>query len=378
MNTHFIEPLDVLFLRGNRLFGEPGSYGESMIPPWPSVAAGAIRAAILARDYDERDIAAFKAGRKPHGTLGTPVEPGGFRLIDFQLAWHGDSGKGALERLYPLPADLVASTDTRHEIVLHALRPLTPDSGIESSIPTRDLPVMAQHQRIKPATGLWLNARGMEEWLSGRMPDPKAHLVASQRLWSVDERVGIGLHRETRRADDGKLFTAQAVAMKDGVGFLVTVVEDSLADGTIVRFGGDGRGAVVRDTQEAPLPAGDLEAIARSGRCRLILTAPGIFPLGWLPAGCKPDRCFDLLGVRGRVVCAAVPRAEVISGWDLARWRPKPAHRAAPAGTVYWIEALEATPEQLRKLVDHGLWPESGYDASRRVEGFNRCTIASY
>ncbi len=33
--TTFIEPLDVLFLRGNKLFGDPGSHGESLIPPWP-------------------------------------------------------------------------------------------------------------------------------------------------------------------------------------------------------------------------------------------------------------------------------------------------------------------------------------------------------
>ncbi len=35
----FIEPLDVLLLRGNKLFGDPGSHGEALIPPWPSVAA---------------------------------------------------------------------------------------------------------------------------------------------------------------------------------------------------------------------------------------------------------------------------------------------------------------------------------------------------
>jgi CRISPR-associated protein Cmr3 len=46
--TLFIEPLDVLFLRGNKLFGDPGSFGESLVPPWPSVAAGAIRSALLA------------------------------------------------------------------------------------------------------------------------------------------------------------------------------------------------------------------------------------------------------------------------------------------------------------------------------------------
>ena len=84
------------------------------------------------------------------------------------------------------------------------------------------------------------------------------------------------------------------------------------------------------------------------------------------------------MGIRGRLVCAAVPRAEVISGWDLARWQPKPAQRAAPAGSVYWLEELEATPVQLGKLADHGLWPESGYASQRRAEGFNRFVFATY
>ena len=48
LETRFLEPLDVLFLRGNQLFGEAGSYGEALMPPWPSVAAGAIRSRILA------------------------------------------------------------------------------------------------------------------------------------------------------------------------------------------------------------------------------------------------------------------------------------------------------------------------------------------
>ena len=42
ITTHFIEPLDVLFLRGNQLFGEPGSYGEALMPPWPCVYLGCL------------------------------------------------------------------------------------------------------------------------------------------------------------------------------------------------------------------------------------------------------------------------------------------------------------------------------------------------
>ncbi|MCZ7627149.1 MAG: hypothetical protein M5R38_16520 [Candidatus Methylomirabilis sp.] len=63
--------------------------------------------------------------------------------------------------------------------------------------------------------------------------------------------------------------------------------------------------------------------------------------------------------VRARLVSAAVPRAQVISGWDLAQRRPKAALRAAPMGTVYWLEAPNADGQALvaalRKLVEKGV-----------------------
>ena len=102
---------------------------------------------------------------------------------------------------------------------------------------------------------------------------------------------------------------------------------------------------------------------------------------GWLPTGVTRagdgGYDFDLHGVHGRLVCAAVPRAEVASGWDLAQWQPKPAQRAAPAGSVYWLDELEATPDALCALVEQGLWPE-GAEAGRRAEGFNRVCLAAW
>ena len=93
----------------------------------------------------------------------------------------------------------------------------------------------------------------------------------------------------------------------------------------------------------------------------------------------KRDYRFELQGVKGQLVAAAVPRAEVVSGWDLAQKQPKPAQRVAPTGSVYWIEDLEATPEGLRKLAERGLWTEGEYaNSTRRPEGFNRFTFAAY
>jgi CRISPR-associated protein Cmr3 len=378
VNSVFIEPLDVLALRGNKLFGEPGSYGESLIPPWPSAAAGAIRSAILAQDAfaQNRDPAHFARGQWVHPALGTPNEPGPFTVAAFHLARRcGDR----VEPLFAPPADLVVEP-TANGRAVRRMRPTVPATGLTASNGFSSLPVLAQNDRIKPVLGLWLTVPGWRAYLSGK-PIATDHLVAGDQLWAYDLRIGIGLSPATRHVEEGKLFSAKMVAFKEDVGFLARVAGTELrGDGTL-RFGGDGRGAriLVVDT-EWPLP--DYDSIAREKRARLVLTTPGIFEGGWLPTGISRSAegtyHFDLHGVRARLVCAAVPRAEVVSGFDLASWRPKPAMRAAPTGSVYWLDGIEGAPEALSKLAEIGLWPGELYNDPRRAEGFNRVSLAAY
>lgn len=409
--TRFIEPLDVLFLRGNKLFGDPGSYGDALVPPWPSTIAGALRSRLLA---DEGvDLTAFARGEFDHPHLGTPARPGPFVVTAFHLARrHGD---GRVEPLMSLPADLVVSQDATGGLKVQSLNP-TPltagTAGLATSAPFRTLPVLAAPTRDKPLSGFWLDEAGWRAYLAGRTPAP-ANLVGTRDLWALDPRVGVGLENATGRAADGKLFTVQAVAMvKRGhplgspadehsqgprlaaydLGFVATVTGAALPRGGTLRLGGDGRAAAM-SVCETRLPEPDYEALASGHRCRLVLTTPGIFgsppadpargeASGWLPPGIRRQEDggyrFTLGGVRARLTCAAVPRAEVISGWDLAHWRPKPAQRAVPAGAVYWLEELDATPEDLRKLVTAGLWDPECHDAQRRTEGFNRFSFAAY
>jgi CRISPR-associated protein Cmr3 len=79
-----------------------------------------------------------------------------------------------------------------------------------------------------------------------------------------------------------------------------------------------------------------------------------------------------------RLACAAVPRAEIVSGWDLAQRQPKPAQRVAPAGSVYWLDELDATPQALGKLAEQGLWAAADENPQRRAEGFNRFSFAAW
>ena len=383
---HFIEPLDVLFLRGNKLFGDRGSHGESLMPPWPSAAAGALRSQLLA--HEGVDLAAFGKGQINHPSLGTPTAPGPFALTDFSLSHQLPDG--TLQTLHALPADLVVTEkDTPpnsqagkakpHHI--QSLRPQAPHPGLLSSGGFAQVPVLAETERRKAASGLWLSQQGWQRYLNGQLPSAEQDLVKTSELWAIDSRVGIGLNSSTRSADDGKLFTTQAVAFKPGVGFVASVRGAALPTQGTLRLGGDGRAASSQSVAHQA-PQADLQAIAALGRCRVVLTTPGLFANGWLPNGFHlaedGHHWLTMPGVRARLVCATVPRSETVSGWDLANWQPKAALRSAPSGSVYWLDQIQATPEALGKLADNGFWSEACEDTHRRAEGFNRFAFAAY
>ena len=374
-HSRFIEPLDVLILRGNRLFGEPGSYGEALIPPWPSVAAGALRSRMLADSAI--DLNAFARGEVEHPELGTPSQPGSFTLTAFQLARR--KADGYHEPLFAPPADLTIEEDGEGQPSGQLASATELSAALASSMPLPLHPVLAQRKRGKPTGGYWLTQAGFEAYLNGQPPSPE-DLVKSSDLWRIDERIGVGLSSEQRRADDGKLFSTRAIAFSKDVGFVVHISGATPPKNGLLRLGGDGRGAALH-ASDSRLPVADFTALSQERRCRLVLTTPGLFTHGWLPNGVTREGDgyrFDLHGVRGKLVCAAVPRAEVVSGWDLARWSPKSAQRVAPIGSVWWLDDLDATPQALEKLASEGLWGSPCEDSHRRAEGFNRITLAHW
>ncbi len=381
--TLFIEPLDVLILRGNKLFGDPGSFGESLVPPWPSVAAGAIRSALLA--HKQVDLKLFACRQVRDAELGTPEQPGPFRVMDFRVARRFADGR--IEPLYAPPADLVIRRKPDGSLECARMKPQDLPDGISSSAVTKLHAVLPERERSKPEGGYWLTHEGWLAYLRGDNLDANRHLVRTNDLWALDTRVGIGLEAAKRSAAEGKLFTVQAIAMRKrhhgngsdyDVGFLAEVEGATIPESLMLRFGGDGRAARACVVSSIPSEPDLAEQIVQARRCRMILTSPGIFPSGWLPTGVTQtaprEIHFELHGVKATLVCAAVPRCEVVSGWDLAKWQPKPAQRVAPTGSVYWLDQLEATAQQLRDLAAEGLWSHPSQDAARRAEGFNRFT----
>lgn len=339
MTTLFLEPLDVLYLRGNKHFADAGAHGEALMPPWPSLAAGAIRSRLMADGHALERLADF-------------------RLTDFGLGQ--TTADGRVEALLPLPADVMVTNEALDDA--RYATPTVLPAGVASSHALPQLPVFCLDKPVKPIGNLWLHAAGITAWQAGA-PILADHLLRSNQLWQIDARLGIALDAQKRSAADSKIYTTETVAMRPCVGFVAAYEgAPALAQGCLVRLGGDGRGAVVR-TPTFTFPQPDWDRIARERRFRLLLATPGLFGDGW-----KPD------GIAATLVAASVGRAGTISGWDLLTNLPKAAQRVAPAGSVYWYDKL-ADLAALRALIDNGL-PQD--DAARHAEGFNRCLIAPW
>ena len=373
---YFVQPLDVLMIRGNKSFGSAGEHGEAVMPPWPSLFAGAFRSALLGKDAAQ--LARFASGERLPGALGevlgTPAEPGSFAINWISLAQASSAAK--IDAVMPLPADLVAFDDDKAPLVTLNPAALPPGSAATNELPLTALLRLAK--QIKPETGRWLDGAGLIAHLAGELP---ASTLKSNGLYRRETRLGIALDAGSRTAQDGALYTTEAIAFNTSTGFLVGIEGDGgqLPDSGRLRLGGDGKGAIYTRCDYAP-PAAP-PSIAADRRFRLILATPGIFTGGWLPDGVngQGERDFRLQGkgFSARLTCAAVPRFDTISGWDLALQRPKTAQRVAPAGSVYWFDRLEGDAGKLAAWVAGGLWGDN-HDRQRRAEGFNRAWLAHW
>lgn len=361
---YYVRPTDTLFVRGNLAFGESGEHGASVMPPPPSLFAGAFRSALLGRDAAA--LARF-AARRPTGhaaldaCLGTAERPGSFRLSWLSLA---ASHAGRIEPIVPLPADMT--------LIDGRCSPLVPTAwpaGVQSAgaLPLRA--VLRTVTAAKPDGGIFLRETGLRAYLRGELPAP-AQWLRHDALMRRDPRLGIGMDVDTRTAARSQLYTTEGFAFSpqsgpfETTGFLVGIqgMDGLLPPEGLLRLGGDGRSATWQQVRIEP-PRCDLRAIERHGRFRLVLNTPAVFRQGWLPDGVTPAG--DGLQLRGegfcaRLACASVGRRETVSGWDLLAGKPKPARAAAPAGSVYWFDRFEGSADKLAAWAESGVRTHTG------------------
>ena len=321
-----LEPLDVLFFRDGRPFDSAARAGGGL--PMPQTVAGALRTWLLGLvGCDFGTLAAAVRNGVPFAdaTAAQGRGPAAVGRLGIRGPWFACRS----ERFVPTPATIEVDVDDPK--TLHRLDPLADDlpgwQGVDGL-----LPLWRRRSGAAKPRGGYLRPSGLVRFLEGGIPLPD-EVVDADVLFGYEHRTGIGIDTARGTAGDGMIYSTRMMRLRPGVTLAVELVglPEDLAvcperDDVLV-LGGEGRRVVVRRAHVQKWPA----LGADDGRGRLVLlTTPAPFD-GWRPPGLP-------------LTAAAVPGNVPVSGWDLARNRPKPNRFAVAAGSVYFLGG-NARPE---------------------------------
>ncbi|HEX4960991.1 MAG TPA: type III-B CRISPR module-associated protein Cmr3 [Thermoanaerobaculia bacterium] len=382
MSVWLIEPFDPLIARD----GRPSAVGrfDTTSFPFPSMVAGAVRTRMGSVN------GAFALSGSALDELKERVHVRGPLLAEL------NPDDGAVEEwLAPAPRDAVVLEEegAKPEIRRLAPRSLALGETLDSFQDMGLLPLRLHGSggRGKPPQGIpafWRWSR-FESWLRTPVDEPGIDVAAlgACRL-PVEIRAHLAIQPGERVGLDGMLFQTSGLRfLYEGPkgtprlaprrlalslwsqGATVAGRDLELAE-QLAPLGGERRLARwSRASRQWPrLPPDVLETIVETGRARLILLTPAIFAQGALPGW---------NGTAATVRAAAVPRPEIVSGWDLAAGRPKKTRRLAPAGSVYFVELAGAK-------LDFHRWCEETWlncvsdDAQDRRDGFGLAALGTW
>lgn len=376
MTLWIIEPRDPLIARDGRPFGpDPGARAETLSFPTPSMVVGSLRhkAGLTATGrFDRASIERVKSL-----TLRGPL------LVEL-----GHDGQ-IKQFLFPAPADAVVfdykSDENKSDQLTSCQAGAAPsqrDTNDDKNQPDNtkdedkqklelrwaqpvelaaftnlpdDLTPVAIDKVGKPsqyAPQFWHEAT-FYQWLLNPL-SLRTIAAAELGIGSLPRsiRTHVSIATQTQTAREGALFQTAGLefAQRDNTGSLSHIRHFALAAafedehgqpytpphfaGGLAPLGGERR--IARWSQVAktlPEPPAELVTIIKENRCaRVILLSPAAFADGY-----RPPIAWSRGNATAKLQAAVVPRAQVISGWDLAENKPKPTRRLAPAGSVYFV-----------------------------------------
>ena len=367
----FLQPNDTFFFRDGRPFtkGEQ-SEGHSIFPPLPSTVLGALRTAYIA---EFGDLSLFYSGGMK-GVIGTPESL--CNAIQLRGIFFASSRDNQLELFLPVPLDLIykKSDETDRNVPLHLLVPTSknfPSNGVIEN----PLAWATSESIDSDAEGL-LRLGAITRYLQGNYNN----LLLTDRATLVERepKTGITRSENTLSSEEHMLYRIDMSRFKNSDGNYGFVVDykcaKNLSQKGLLKLGGEGKSFVCRDidrqidSQSNPPEATSrwpnslkpvdnlgtdslndyLEAIKYSiqstGKFKLYFATPTIFQQGWLPSWLNNNTLSGNYSGRGtppislQLITAAVGKPIPVGGWNMAKGKAKPTHRAVPAGSVYYFE----------------------------------------
>jgi CRISPR-associated protein Cmr3 len=245
------------------------------------------------------------------------------------------------------------------------LRPWKSDlpEGAGCDLPGGMRPLKVTHEE-KPEKGYhWWSKADLLDWLRDEWADARTPCKIEGP--ETDIRTHLEVDAQKGAAQEGMLFTTQMVAFERHTHRQKGDVEAGKVEWSLLcrveindaaasldgpgPLGGENRLASIEELACIKWPTCPDELkkkLAGAPRVRMILATPAIFGRGWMPQWLdKTTKEGAPPGLQGKIrlklVSAAVPRHQAVSGWEMENRRPKPVRWMAPAGSVYFFEVME-------------------------------------
>jgi CRISPR-associated protein Cmr3 len=328
-----LEPLDVLMFRSSRPFFRGEHHIAEPGPISPLTFAGAIRTKLLL-DYDPNPPKEWwkKSEFKEIAELiGSPENDGKMRILCVLLA-----DRGKFEEYFPMPLDIVFSERNGSAMLLKPL-----ENKI-FELDTEFYSLISQSFYVDTQS-LHVTREDMLRYLQADLHDEHRQIFKKTAdLYEYETRAGIALNKDTKTTEEGMLYTAEFLRLRDEVGFMVWLDGiDSFPEEGLLKLGGEGRGCSYRKLEDWRLDISKvIEEANRSRRFKLYFATPTIFRKNDEETWSRPNikMLEEKLGVKLSLISAALGKPITIGGWDAAKGRQKPLQNAVPAGAVYFLK----------------------------------------
>lgn len=372
MSMWTIIPRDPLIFRDGKPFkADAGARAKSLPFPFPSTVIGAARS-LAGRDaqtgvFDKSQIKEL-LGKKLYGPL----------LVEF--------GEKETNFLFPAPADalLLKKEDQKdlspkeEKARLIQLSPAALREGEETDLEDLQIISPTEVAKAKPhhkAPRYWTKD-DFFRWLEKPQNDDVVLSKLGHNGPVAESRMHVQIDAGTGTALDGALFQTSGLEFtqlvkdeKEIYPVLSKAKELGLAiesDADLREelgfLGGERRVAQWQksDLKLPECPSKISKAITKQGSCRLVLLTPAYFENGHLPQWLREQ-------YGAEVIAAAVPRYQVVSGWNYKENVNKPTRRLVPAGSVYFLKIGKDT----KKFVDE-VWMQNISDDDENATNQNR------
>jgi len=310
-----IEALDTLIFQDGKPFEKSNdSWGNSLVLPTPSTLYGALRATYFSRYVDELS----KANEKNDPTK------------ELKINFIGLKYQGNL--IFTLPKECVESND---KVITLGL-----EKNILSNNPLEY--IFSSDDEVDSLDNAYLKKSNFKRYLSCK--DIRS-FEKEDSLIARENKIGIGLNRQTKTTGEGLLYRVEMLRYKD-----LKIVVDfdglDLENSGLMRLGGEAKGATYKQVENLDIPVVD---DISSNIFKLYLLTPAIFENGWYPDWIDKENDFigEYKGFKLKLVASAIGKYQSIGGFDIKKREPKKMMKAVPMGSVYYFEILEGEKNEV-------------------------------